>query len=227
MLTRVPLSPQEAQALCAALAAEDPALLWVENSVNLTTVLGFLGTRFLTLPPIEAHGQVDGEEYDWSVMLMKGSQGFVVLEQIARQGDETYAAGGSVQASLVLRSSLPFALEDGQNGLACRIRQTLLEVGDWTLQAGRARMHSAAKFPGRPLWEAIAGPVGDSTLLRGALPDLRAVWAGRTTVAERWQDWANDAKAAEAELQESMAWRATLAQMLATGSGAPPSARGP
>lgn len=214
MLERVSLTTNEAIAFKDALESELNDQVIVEDTTNLTTLMGFLGTRFLSVPRLQAHGQFEGDGWidDW--MLMKGRDGFVVLQQRAESGDEKFKGPRPVAAFIVLRSKLDCAKEDRQEGWPLRVRALMLDIVAWTLENGKTLMDTHHAFPGRPLWEALLSPAGSPRMLEPDSEKLRSVLSGERTVHDLWPDWALDEKAAEGDFQSALYMMSVSNQIL-------------
>lgn len=207
MLQRLTLDAAQIAELHDALVNEGDGRLLTENSVNLTALVGFLGTRFLPLPPIDAHNRVLGEERDWDVALMQGEAGFVLLQQLRREGEDLHEGAGSVSAYLLLRSQLSFAPESREDDWPLRVRALLLEVVEWTLV-------QAPQAPDSPLWRALRDPAGAPRMLEPDTDKLRQVLAGTTTVQALWSPWAQDEATATAEFEQCLGMRSMIANLV-------------
>ena len=220
MLKRVALTPEQAQDLKAALEREEDGLIQTENSVNLTTLMGFLSTRYLPVPRIQAHGRVEGDGYENDFMLMRGRDGFVVLEQRAISNDQPNTGPSTVIAFPVLASALPFALESRQRGWPLRIRSLLMDVVEWTLEEGKEFFHGSGSYPGRSYWDVLR----DSQSHRLFDPDieaLREVLQGKRAVREAWAGWAQDEAQAVADFVECQSMRQTVEKLVGLAPSKP------
>ena len=127
MLKRLDLNSAQICELQSVLENEGDGRLLTENSVNLSIPIGFLGTRFLPLPAIDFHVRILGEERDWNVMLAQGNSGFVLLQQLRREGEQLFDGLSPVSAYPILHSQLSFATENRKSGWPCRVRSMLLK----------------------------------------------------------------------------------------------------
>lgn len=211
MIERVALSEDQAALLHDALENESDGRLLTENTVNLTPLVGFLGTRFLPLPPIQAHTRMQGDERDWDVVLVRASDAYVVFHQLRREGGETFDELSTVSSYLVLNSSLPFALEQRQSGWPLRVRSALLDIVDWTLEQSPRVSDKAA-----PLWRALRDPQGDPSILAPDTAKLRQVLSGKARVNALWSSWAQDEASAAADFEQCLGMRALVSSLLSS-----------
>lgn len=224
MLQPVDLTQEQARELCDALEHEEDGRITTEDSVNLATVVGFLGTRFLPLPAIPAHGTVAGPERSWKVMLARTTDAFVVLQQRCLEYGEPVVGPQTVSAFVVLNSTLPFAIEDRKEGWPLRVRAALLDVVDWTMDQGRPGACATDEHLSMPAWRSLLDPQARTfSILEPDIARLRAVLAGQETVSGLWGPWAADEAEATADFKQCMSMRGIVENLIAK-SARPPAA---
>ena len=219
MLTRVPLSDEQVDALRTAMDQGDEGL-HLEMSTNVCSGFrDFLATRVLPLPQMDKHFQLEGEERDYDIMLMSGNEGYVILQQMRREGCQQINRDASIEVNFVLRSDLPFMQEHRQDGWPLRVRRMMLEAVQWKLDHGKALLGTSQ----HPLWLELAGKTvreGDAFFGQDTATLVR-VMQGQTTADEAWKTWASDEDSAKHDLGSCL-WMGQVIENLMPPSKARP-----